>query len=190
MFSFWAGRRSGPPRVSTWSIMESSITTWDVMATLPNQRCDWVCPECAPGQLCNPHLPHSLPRTPQCHHFEDVYFWGATFQLGTAGLRPQTRAQGGVAPLLRNGLTMSSFGVNDNYKTSRSVKKLSKSWLRHPVKYIATSLSIMKELSYFPSVALCVWCIKIGSLILTTRCQIWCTIEFHRDPISKVLSEW
>ena len=23
-----------------------------------------------------------------------------------------------------------------------------------------------------------------------TRCQIWCTIEFHRDPISKVLSEW
>ena len=25
---------------------------------------------------------------------------------------------------------------------------------------------------------------------LMTRCQIWCTIEFHRDPISKVLSEW
>ena len=23
-----------------------------------------------------------------------------------------------------------------------------------------------------------------------TRCQIWCTIEVHRDPISKVLSEW
>ena len=23
-----------------------------------------------------------------------------------------------------------------------------------------------------------------------TRCQIWCTIVFHRDPISKVLSEW
>ena len=23
-----------------------------------------------------------------------------------------------------------------------------------------------------------------------TRCQIWCTIEAHRDPISKVLSEW
>ena len=23
-----------------------------------------------------------------------------------------------------------------------------------------------------------------------TRCQIWCTIELHRDPISKVLSEW
>ena len=23
-----------------------------------------------------------------------------------------------------------------------------------------------------------------------TRCQIWCTIEFHKDPISKVLSEW
>ena len=23
-----------------------------------------------------------------------------------------------------------------------------------------------------------------------TRCQIWCTIEFHRDPISRVLSEW
>ena len=64
MFSFWAGRRSGPPRVSTWSIMESSITTWDVMATLPNKRNDRVRPECAPGQLCNPHSPHSLPRTP------------------------------------------------------------------------------------------------------------------------------
>ena len=25
---------------------------------------------------------------------------------------------------------------------------------------------------------------------ILTRCQIWCTIEFHRDPISKVLSEW
>ena len=25
-----------------------------------------------------------------------------TFRLGTAGLRPQTRAQGGVAPLMRN----------------------------------------------------------------------------------------
>ena len=25
---------------------------------------------------------------------------------------------------------------------------------------------------------------------ITTRCQIWCTIESHRDPISKVLSEW
>ena len=25
---------------------------------------------------------------------------------------------------------------------------------------------------------------------LKTRCQIWCTIELHRDPISKVLSEW
>ena len=25
---------------------------------------------------------------------------------------------------------------------------------------------------------------------LTTRCQIWCTIELHRDPISKVLLEW
>ena len=24
----------------------------------------------------------------------------------------------------------------------------------------------------------------------TTRCQLWCTIELHRDPISKVLSEW
>ena len=23
-----------------------------------------------------------------------------------------------------------------------------------------------------------------------TRCQIWCTIELHRDPISKVLLEW
>ena len=23
-----------------------------------------------------------------------------------------------------------------------------------------------------------------------TRCQIWCTIELHRDPILKVLSEW
>ena len=23
-----------------------------------------------------------------------------------------------------------------------------------------------------------------------TRCQIWCTIEVHRDPISKVLLEW
>ena len=23
-----------------------------------------------------------------------------------------------------------------------------------------------------------------------TRCQIWCTIDAHRDPISKVLSEW
>ena len=23
-----------------------------------------------------------------------------------------------------------------------------------------------------------------------TRCQIWCTIELHRDPISKVLSQW
>ena len=23
-----------------------------------------------------------------------------------------------------------------------------------------------------------------------TRCQIWCTIELQRDPISKVLSEW
>ena len=69
---------------------------------------DRVRPECAPGQLCNPHSPHSLPRTPQCHHFEDAYFWGATFRLGTAGLRPQslrraqTCAQGGVAPLLRN----------------------------------------------------------------------------------------
>ena len=73
------------------------------MATSPNLRYDWVRPESAPGQLCNPHSPHSLPRTPQCHHFEDAYFWGATFQLGTAGLCPQTRAQGGVAPLLRNG---------------------------------------------------------------------------------------
>ena len=27
-----------------------------------------------------------------------------TFRLGTAGLRPQTRAQGGVAPLMRNGI--------------------------------------------------------------------------------------
>ena len=25
---------------------------------------------------------------------------------------------------------------------------------------------------------------------LRQRCQIWCTIELHRDPISKVLSEW
>ena len=25
---------------------------------------------------------------------------------------------------------------------------------------------------------------------IMTRCQIWCTIEVHRDPISKVLSEW
>ena len=25
---------------------------------------------------------------------------------------------------------------------------------------------------------------------IMTRCQIWCTIELHRDPISKVLLEW
>ena len=25
---------------------------------------------------------------------------------------------------------------------------------------------------------------------IKTRCQIWCTIEAHRDPISKVLSDW
>ena len=28
------------------------------------------------------------------------------------------------------------------------------------------------------------------SLLHRTRCQIWCTIELHRDPISKVLLEW
>ena len=26
--------------------------------------------------------------------------------------------------------------------------------------------------------------------VFKRRCQIWCTIELHRDPISKVLSEW
>ena len=88
-FLFWAGRRSGPPRVRTRAIMESSITTWDVMATSPNKRNDQVRPECALGQLCNPHSPHSLSRTAQCHHFVDALFWGATFSLGTTGLCPR-----------------------------------------------------------------------------------------------------
>ena len=34
------------------------------------------------------------------------------------------------------------------------------------------------------------WYTKPYSYHNKTRCQIWCTIEFHRDPISKVLSEW
>ena len=61
-------------------------------------------------------LPHSLPCTPQCHHFEDVYFWGATFRLGTAGLGLQT--QGRVAPLLRNGakLLVSSGGPTNCFR--------------------------------------------------------------------------
>ena len=33
-------------------------------------------------------------------------------------------------------------------------------------------------------------CFDISTHLLTTRCQIWCTIELHRDPISKVLLEW
>ena len=30
----------------------------------------------------------------------------------------------------------------------------------------------------------------IHKCLANTRCQIWCTIELHRDPILKVLSEW
>ena len=32
--------------------------------------------------------------------------------------------------------------------------------------------------------------VQFACNIRMTRCQISCTIEFHRDPISKVLSEW
>ena len=31
---------------------------------------------------------------------------------------------------------------------------------------------------------------NMTNLVIKTQCQIWCTIELHRDPISKVLSEW
>ena len=34
------------------------------------------------------------------------------------------------------------------------------------------------------------WTAFVILAMYMTRCQIWCTIEFHRDPISKVLSEW
>ena len=58
------------------------------MATSPNKRYDRVRPECATGQLCNPHLPHSLPRTPQCHHFEDAYFLRVSFSPLPEETRP------------------------------------------------------------------------------------------------------
>ena len=47
---------------------------------------------------------------------------------------------------------------------------------------------------YLKQLILCLlsmWCIVLSMhMLLKTRCQIWCTIEAHRDPISKVLSEW
>ena len=30
----------------------------------------------------------------------------------------------------------------------------------------------------------------VQAMQVMRRCQIWGTIELHRDPISKVLSEW
>ena len=34
------------------------------------------------------------------------------------------------------------------------------------------------------------WTYICRYVLSMTRCQIWCTIELHRDPISKVLLEW
>ena len=51
---------------------------------------------------------------------------------------------------------------------------------------------IIAEFALFTWSCLCLkwksW--KCAKKLLRTRCQIWCTIEAHRDPSSKVLSEW
>ena len=54
------------------------------------------------GRLPTPSHP---PGGPQSHPFGGRVSSRGHFRLGTAGLHPQTRAQAGVAPLLRNGPT-------------------------------------------------------------------------------------
>ena len=67
-------------------------------------------------------------------------------------------------------------------------------WTSNDSKYISLQMTQIfcrqAVTKYLPTQGITFSWKNCQPLGIKTRCQIWCTIEFHRDPISKVLSEW
>ena len=53
--------------------------------------------------------------------------------------------------------------------------------------YVCLFISLYTNCHVVVFVFVCVWAHLYYVFVCMTRCQIWCTIELHRDPISKVL---
>ena len=89
-------------------------------------------------------------------------------------------------PGLPNSVHSEQSSCHKNYHCSKNVQlfrcvKTRRRWCTSSSTRFHSALSLM---TMGPSNH------QIIKITLMARCQIWCTIELHRDPISKVLSEW